>query len=176
MRKVIALSFVLGALAGIGIIVVVAAVQQTEPPAKIKAITVPACAFCLTDQALVDYGCDGARLWIKSGGARFLRAPLYLPHNSQIVDVVLWCKDNDPSNDMTLWVHRIDNYMTSSTPICTIKTSGADDEWIGWDSDSFTDSTVDNYHECLFINLYLKQSADEKLVFGHVTVYYKGNM
>jgi hypothetical protein len=176
MKKIIALSFLLGALAGLGIIAVLAAVQQTEPPVAIKAMIVPACAFCLTDQDTVEYGCDGARLWIKSGGTRFLRAPLYLPHNSKIIDIVLWCKDNDPNDDITMWVHKVDNYMTSSGPICTISSTGADNEWIGWDTDSFTDPVVDNYHECLFVNLKLKESADEKLVFGHVTVYYKGNM
>jgi hypothetical protein len=175
MKRIIAFSVILGALAGLGLIAVVAAVQQTEPPAKEKVMIIPACAFCLIDQDKVEYGCDGARLWIKSGGNKYLRAPLYLPHNSRIVYVELYCKDNDPNNDMTMWVHKVNNYSNSLGPICTIKTTGSGDWWF-WSTYTITDPVVDNMNECLFINLYLKESADEKLVFGHIKVYYKGNM
>jgi hypothetical protein len=175
MRRIIAFSVILGALAGLGIIAVVAAVQQTEPPAKTKVMIVPACAFCLTDQDNVEYVCEGARLWIKSGGNKYLRAPLYLPHNSTITSVVLFCKDADLNNDMTVWVHKVDNFSDSLGPICTIKTNGIGD-WDSWQTFTFTDAIVDNESECLFINLSLKESPDAKLVFGQLKVFYKGNM
>jgi hypothetical protein len=175
MRKVIALSVILGALAGIGIIAVVATVQQTEPPAKTKVMIVPACAFCLVDQDKVKYGCDGARLWIKSGGNKYLRAPLYLPHKAAITSVILFCKDADLDNDITVWVHKIDNFSDSKGPICTVRSSGMG-SWDSYQTWTISDPIVDNEDECLFINLYLKESPDEKLVFGQVKVFYKGNM
>lgn len=151
----------------------VSATQDVLPAKVTKVINIPACAF-LPPDIDTDYYADGARFYIRGGGAKYIRAPLILPNGAKITKVVLVCKDDDPQGDVRLWVHRVSNDQTESQAIGNVASSGASEEWRTFETTSFEDDTVDNINYCTFINVRLLESPDQLLVLGHVKVYYKG--
>lgn len=151
----------------------VLATQDAWPAGVTKVINIPACAFLPPDNE-TDYYADGARFFIKGGGAKYVRAPLILPNGAKIKQVVLVCKDSDPEGDIRLWVHRVSNDQSDSKAIANVASSDESEDWRSFSTTSFDEDRIDNINYCTFINVRLLESPEQLLVLGHVKVYYKG--
>jgi hypothetical protein len=64
-------------------------------------------------------------------GGVYLMAPVWLPHGTDIASVWLFAVDNDndcSSEDITLWMQRVDNYTGAVDGMAVISTTGASED------------------------------------------------
>lgn len=156
------------------IVLFVSALQDrdVDPTAKVKVVNVPACDFMVPNND-VGFHCLGHQLFITDGGGQYVRAPLVMPNNSKITKLVLVCKDNDASTDITCWLHRSSNNFSVNAAVASVKSSGASTAWKTF-SANVSGVTLDNAQYLYVLNVYLPESVDLTTGISHVKVYYSG--
>jgi hypothetical protein len=147
--------------------------QDPSPAAKVKVITIPACAFQFMFND-IDYSQMGNLLCMNSGFTpRDAFAPITLPNKTVVLKMEMVCLDNSTTKNIPLSLVRVSNVQYSQT-IGTIYSLDASSSWRTFVNSSFTDKVIDNVNYCYYLKLTFQGLWTDGIAFGHVKIYYRG--
>jgi hypothetical protein len=174
------LLFAIPALTGIWLALSVSA-QEVVPPAKIKILSIPACAFNEISWS-DDWNTHrtGAQIYSVPQGPSVpdfgkYYAPVILPQNAIIREVRLYCKADDPPG-MTINLVRseLSDGVITDTTLATITTTTLSSQWRMLSTTTVSPKKIDNADACYFIYLYLSDVEAMDVILHHVEIRYSG--
>ncbi len=166
MRKYVILAVSISVLSGLAVLAWTALSQEAHPAAANSCLSIPACSFQLSEPS--DF-------WLyhhlhNEQGSNTWWAPVNLPGGSKIKKIILICKDENASKDITLKMF-FRNRTPSSVQIAALSSSGSVSGWQTFSTTAISPRTVNNFKNCYYISVFLP-GTDPDYYLSHVYVLY----